>query len=51
MNKIICFIKGIWRSITTLQSVSGCDYELIYENKDIQLLQCKVCNWFKLKIK
>lgn len=41
--KIICFIKGIFRSLMTLQIVSGCDFVEKYNNKDIQILECEVC--------
>lgn len=41
--RIICFIKGIWRSLITFSIVSGCDYVEIYDNKDIQVLECETC--------
>ena len=40
----MCFIKGIFRSLITLNIVSGHDYVEIYDNKDIQVLQCENCN-------
>ena len=41
--RIICFIKGILRSLITFSIVSGCDYVEIYDNKDIQVLECETC--------
>jgi hypothetical protein len=42
--EIICFIRTIIRSITTLKIVSGHNYQEIYSNKDIQVLKCETCN-------
>lgn len=41
--KIICFIKGIIDSIKTGHIVSGHDYQEIYNNKDLQILECDTC--------
>ena len=41
--KIICFIKGIYRSITNLMIISGHDYQLIEENNKEQVLECIKC--------
>lgn len=41
--KIICFIKGIFRSLCFLHIVSGCDFVEKYDNKDVQILECEVC--------
>lgn len=41
--KIICFIKGIIRSIAGLNIISGCDFVEKYDNKDVQILECEVC--------
>lgn len=41
--KIICFIKGIIRSLKCFNIVSGHDYKEIYDNKDLQVLQCINC--------
>lgn len=51
MNKIICFLKGIWHSILTLKIVSGHDYQEIYNNKDIQVLKCINCNHISIGFK
>lgn len=53
--KLICFIKGIFRSIINFNIISGHDYQEIYDNKDIQVLECKTCGnisvGFKKEIK
>ena len=41
--KLWCFIKGIFRSIISLNTISGHDYQEIYNNKDIQVLKCINC--------
>ena len=41
--KIICFIKGIIRSISGLNIISGCDFVEKYDNKDVQILECEIC--------
>ena len=41
--KIICFLKGIIRSILFFNIISGHDYVEIYDNKDIQILKCELC--------
>ena len=43
--KIICFIKGIFRSIINFNVISGHDYQEIYDNKDIQVLKCVNCDY------
>ena len=48
---IICFIKGIWRSLTTFNIVSGHDYIEIYDNKDLQILKCEKCNHLSVGFK
>jgi len=48
---IICFIKGIWRSLITFNIVSGHDYIEIYDNKDIQILECEKCNHISVGFK
>jgi len=53
--KIICFIKGIFRSIVNFNIISGHNYQEIYDNKDIQVLKCETCEnisvGFKKEIK
>lgn len=49
--KLICFIKGIFRSIINLNIISGHDYIEIYDNKDIQVLQCKLCGHISVGFK
>ena len=49
--RIICFIKGIWRSIINFNIISGHDYKEMYDNKDIQVLQCKLCKKLSLGLK
>ena len=51
MNRFICYIKGIIRSILTFNIVSGHDYQEIYDNKDIQVLKCINCNHISLGFK
>lgn len=46
--KVICFIKGIFRSLITFKIVSGHDYIEIYNNKDIQVLECENCKHISL---
>lgn len=41
--KLICFLKGIWRTIINLYPFSGHDFIEIYDNKDIQVLECEIC--------
>ena len=41
--KLWCLIKGIFRSIINLNIISGHDYQEIYNNKDIQILECINC--------
>lgn len=49
--KIICFIKGIFRSIKHLLIISGHDYIEIYDNEDIQVLKCELCNHISVGFK
>ena len=49
--KIICFIKSIWRSLITFNIISGHNYQEIYNNKDIQILECSVCGHISLGFK
>ena len=42
--KLICIIKGIFRSIINFNLISGHDYIEIYDNKDIQVLKCELYN-------
>ena len=49
--KIVCFIKGIFRSILTFNIVSGHDYQEIYNNKDIQILKCINCKHISVGFK
>ena len=51
MARIICFLKGIWYSLTTLQNVSGHNYKEIYDNKDLQILECELCGHISLAFK
>ena len=56
MARIICFLKTIWRSITTLQIfngviVDGHNYREIYDNKDLQILECQLCGHISLGFK
>lgn len=48
---IICFFKSIWYSIINMQLVSGHNYIELYDNKDIQVLQCELCNHISLGFK
>ena len=41
--KVICFLKGIFRSISNFAIISGCDFVEKYNNKDVQILECEVC--------
>ena len=41
--KIICFIKGIFKSLCSFQIVSGCNFVEKYDNEDIQILECEFC--------
>ena len=41
--KVICFIKGIIRSLINFQNICGCDFVEKYNNKDVQILECEVC--------
>ena len=40
-----CILKGLFRSIKTLQKVSGHDFveEAVYENCKVTVLKCKNC--------
>lgn len=49
--KLICFIKGIFRSIINFNIISGHDYQEIYDNKDIQVLKCINCNHISVGFK
>lgn len=49
--KIICFIKGIFRSIINFNVISGHEYQEIYDNKDIQVLKCINCNHISVGFK
>jgi len=40
---MICFFRGIFRSIISSMIVSGHNYREIYDNKDIQILECDTC--------
>jgi hypothetical protein len=40
---IICFFRGIFRSIVHLNIISGHNYIEKYDNKDIQILECETC--------
>lgn len=42
--RLICFLKGIFRSIINFNVISGHDYVEIYDNKDIQVLEYELCN-------
>ena len=41
--KLMCFVRGIINSIKTGYIVSGHDYKEIYNNKDLQILECEAC--------
>lgn len=41
--KLICFLKGIYYSIRSLEFVSGHDYRVLYSNERIQILRCNRC--------
>jgi anaerobic ribonucleoside-triphosphate reductase len=58
--KIICWLKGIWRSISSIQiwrggfPIDGCDYVDIEEHKNctVTISKCSVCgkidiSWIK----
>lgn len=49
--KLICFIKGIFRSIIYFNVISGHDYQEIYDNKDIQVLKCINCSHISVGFK
>lgn len=49
--KLICFLKGIVRSIIYFNVISGHDFIEIYDNKDIQVLECEVCGCISLGFK
>lgn len=49
--KLICFIKGIWRSLINFNMITGHDYQEIYNNKDIQVLKCINCNHLSVGFK
>ena len=51
MLKIICLIKGIYRSLMTFNIVSGHDYQEKYDNKDIQILECETCGHISVGFK
>ena len=51
MNKLVCYLKGIIRSILTFSIVSGHDYQEIYDSKYIQVLKCEVCNHISVGFK
>ena len=51
MLKVICFIKGIYRSLMAFNIVSGHDYQEIYDNEDIQVLKCENCNHISVGFK
>ena len=40
---MICFIRGIFRSIFNFNIISGHSYKEIYDNKDLQILECETC--------
>ena len=40
---IICFIRGIFRSIIHFNIISGHNYIEKYDNKDVQILECETC--------
>ena len=48
---IICFFKGIYRSITNFMIISGHDYIEMYDNKDIQVLKCERCKHISVGFK
>ena len=49
--KLICFLKGIWRTIINLYPFSGHDFIEIYDNKDIQVLECEICRYVSVGFK
>lgn len=49
--KLICFLKGIWRTIINLYPYSGHDFIEIYDNKDIQVLECEICGHISVGFK
>lgn len=49
---IACFFKTIFRTIFSFPYItSGHDYIEIYNNKDIQVLKCEICNHVSLGYK
>ena len=40
---VICYLKGIYRSIKNLMIISGHDYQLVEENDKKQVLECIKC--------
>jgi len=42
--KLLCFLKGVLRTLITFQPVSGHDFVEVYNNKDVQILKCDKCN-------
>lgn len=48
---IICFIRGIFRSIVNFNIISGHNYIEKYDNKDIQVLECETCGYVSVAYK
>ena len=48
---MICFIRGIFRSIITFNIISGHNYKEVYDNKDIQVLECETCGYVSVAYK
>lgn len=48
---IICFVKGIFRSIINCNIIDGHNYIEIYDNKDIQILECELCGHISVGFK
>lgn len=49
--QLLCFIKGIIQSIIHFQTISGHEYQEIYNNEDIQILKCINCNHLSVGFK
>jgi hypothetical protein len=40
---MICFIRGIFRSIRYFNLISGHNYIEKYNNEDVSILECETC--------
>lgn len=56
--KLICFLKSIWYSITSMMIVSGHDYmdvtdkySKVYRKEGIEILECQLCHHISIGFK